>query len=580
MKAAIYARKSNDDNDKSDDNKSVTRQIKHAKAYAKSKGWTVDEEHIYVDDGISGAEYQNRPGLINLLAHVKEFDFLVMSESARFGRDMLRNATYLSNVLDSDVRVFYYLTNDEELAGTPEQKMMMLFKGYASDVERQKASHRSRDKAKQQFDNGKVTGGRVYGYDNCWVFKDGHKEIAPVGAEKPSDVSHAIYAINEEHANIICSIYKMYCDGFGITRIAKTLNGDPKYQDLSLKYFNGQSPNAPAHGTKKGVSSWPPSSIRKILNNERYIGQIPWGLHRKEYKHGTKVRTKQENPQQKFDENLVIIKPALWDKTQKRLKAVRGTYVRDNNGNLWGRPDTGRESRYLLTGFARCGCCKSSMTASYFKSGNKKVYHYICGHYKKRGSTVCSNNVKPKMGELDDIVLSNIEQTILTPDNVMYVVKQAAHKIKEQQQANPNKPKQLQKEITKLKLEVERFMAVIATGNAPDSILQQITERESRISLLEAELVKYSAPTDFSELDNKRLEKELSGRLSRFRELIYSDVPKARQAFRKLLNGSIVITPEPDGYSVSGETRLGALLHPATSACMASPRGFEPLLPP
>ena len=91
MKAAIYARKSNDDNDKSDDNKSVTRQIKHAKAYAKSKGWTVDEEHIYVDDGISGAEYQNRPGLINLLAHVKEFDFLVMSESARFGRDMLRN---------------------------------------------------------------------------------------------------------------------------------------------------------------------------------------------------------------------------------------------------------------------------------------------------------------------------------------------------------------------------------------------------------------------------------------------------------------------------------------------------------
>ena len=38
MKAAIYARKSTDDNDKNEENKSVTRQIDRAKAYAKAKG--------------------------------------------------------------------------------------------------------------------------------------------------------------------------------------------------------------------------------------------------------------------------------------------------------------------------------------------------------------------------------------------------------------------------------------------------------------------------------------------------------------------------------------------------------------
>lgn len=40
-----------------DEEKRVTRQIEHATAYALKKGWTVSEDHIYSDDGISGAEF-------------------------------------------------------------------------------------------------------------------------------------------------------------------------------------------------------------------------------------------------------------------------------------------------------------------------------------------------------------------------------------------------------------------------------------------------------------------------------------------------------------------------------------------
>jgi DNA invertase Pin-like site-specific DNA recombinase len=42
-------------------NRSITRQVEHAKAYALKKGWTVADEHVYVDDGISGAEFVKRP---------------------------------------------------------------------------------------------------------------------------------------------------------------------------------------------------------------------------------------------------------------------------------------------------------------------------------------------------------------------------------------------------------------------------------------------------------------------------------------------------------------------------------------
>jgi DNA invertase Pin-like site-specific DNA recombinase len=45
MIAAIYARKSTEQTGVADEQKSVTRQIDHARAYATSKGWTIAEEH-------------------------------------------------------------------------------------------------------------------------------------------------------------------------------------------------------------------------------------------------------------------------------------------------------------------------------------------------------------------------------------------------------------------------------------------------------------------------------------------------------------------------------------------------------
>jgi DNA invertase Pin-like site-specific DNA recombinase len=62
MIAAIYAHKSTEQLGVADEQKSVTRQIEHAKAYAQEKGWTLDDGLVFVDDGISGAEFANRPG--------------------------------------------------------------------------------------------------------------------------------------------------------------------------------------------------------------------------------------------------------------------------------------------------------------------------------------------------------------------------------------------------------------------------------------------------------------------------------------------------------------------------------------
>jgi DNA invertase Pin-like site-specific DNA recombinase len=47
MIAAIYARKSTEQSGVNDEERSVTRQVEHAKAYAVRKGWTLALEHIY-----------------------------------------------------------------------------------------------------------------------------------------------------------------------------------------------------------------------------------------------------------------------------------------------------------------------------------------------------------------------------------------------------------------------------------------------------------------------------------------------------------------------------------------------------
>src|SRR2546428_8896045 len=95
MIAAIYARKSTEQNGVADEQKSVARQVEHARAYAERKGWTVDDVHIYVDDGISGAEFANRPGFLRLMNALKPaapFNVLIMSEESRLGREAIETA--------------------------------------------------------------------------------------------------------------------------------------------------------------------------------------------------------------------------------------------------------------------------------------------------------------------------------------------------------------------------------------------------------------------------------------------------------------------------------------------------------
>ena len=146
--AAIYARKSTDQNDVADAEKSVTRQIERGAEYAAGKGWTVAKEHIYSDDGISGAEFTNRPGFVRLMNALKPrapFEVLILSELSRLGRVQLETGYAVKQLAQADVRIHSYLEAREIPLNTPTDTFLLSAVNFAAEIEREKARQRTYD---------------------------------------------------------------------------------------------------------------------------------------------------------------------------------------------------------------------------------------------------------------------------------------------------------------------------------------------------------------------------------------------------------------------------------------------------
>ena len=240
MHAAIYARRSTDQTGVADEAKSVTRQIEQARAYADRKGWTVDDAHVYSDDGISGAEFAKRPGFVRLMNALKPtapFQALIMSEGSRLGRESIETPYAVKQLVTAGVRVFFYLEDRERTLDSPTDKVMLSLTAFADELEREKASQRTRDALEQKAKAGHVTGGIVFGYDNERV--DGHVERR----------------INAAEAEVVREIFTLYASGVGLRGIAKRLNEK-----------GALSPRP--RGT--GPRGWAPSSLSEVLKRPLY----------------------------------------------------------------------------------------------------------------------------------------------------------------------------------------------------------------------------------------------------------------------------------------------------------------------
>ena len=170
MKCAIYARKSQDQSGVNEEAASVPRQIELARALAQERGWTVDETHIFTDDGIGGAEFEKRLGLVRLLNSLRPkpaFEILVVTDKDRLGREQFEASYNLKQISVAGVRIVEAKNGGREIRlDTPTDKLLISVANFAGELERDKASERTRDALAAKARRGYVTGGTVFGYRN------------------------------------------------------------------------------------------------------------------------------------------------------------------------------------------------------------------------------------------------------------------------------------------------------------------------------------------------------------------------------------------------------------------------------
>jgi len=560
--AAVYARKSTEQH-VADEEKSVTRQIELAVACAKTHGFEVTSEHIYIDDAISGAEFDRRPGLVRLLNALRPrapFTALVLADKDRLGREQFETNHILKQISLAGVRIFEYQNGGQEVRlESPIDKLIMSVSNFAAELERAKASQRTRDALQRKAQRGYVAGGTVFGYRNVPVLGDGGQR------------SHVLREVREDEATVVRSIFGMAAHGVGLRTIARTLNAEGM-----------RSPRA-----RPGRHhSWAPSSVRAILFNPLYKGAVVWGRTKKRDAWGRKKES--DRPVNEWVvaivEQLRVVSDELWANAHEALQSRQKAYGFKRGSP---RPAGALDSKYLLTGMVECGVCGGTIVQTWH--GRKPAYR--CWYNHSRGRAVCANALVVDMHLADDTVLQAITRDVLDPEVVGEALDLALRELEQPAAAGAARTDALKTELARLEGELIRYADAIADAGPLATILQAVKVREQRRDALRAELKTLATPGRTTARDASKIRAELTEYLQNWRDMACQGVAEARRLLRAVLVGRFVFTPvtPPPGlpprkgpgrkprliYELKGETSLSGLI--AGLICASSvvaPTGF------
>jgi DNA invertase Pin-like site-specific DNA recombinase len=557
MIAAIYARKSTDQSNVADEQKSVARQIDNARAFAALKGWTVDDAQVFCDDGISGAEFANRPGFLRLMNSLKPrptFQCLIMSEESRLGREAIETAYALKQIITAGVRVFFYLESRERTLGSATDKLLMSVTAFADELEREKARQRVSDAMLRKAKAGHNCGGRTFGYDNVDV-------PGPNGSR-----SHVVYRINQGEANVVRRIFDLAAMGEGLKAITKQLNIE---QLVSPRPQQGRS------------RSWAPSSVREILHREMYRGRRVWNKTKKRDSWGQ--RHQADRPASDWlaveDESLRIVSNAQWDAAHARMEGRRVAYQRWKRGEAGGQPNgKGVRGKYFLTGFGRCSTCGGSIQAVSRQSSNGRNFRYCCSTYWNRGASVCPNGRSLSMPLVDGAIHGLLRDEVLRPSVTERALDIAIERLARENN-DVSRQRRLETRLEQLTHELRNLTDTAARGGAVPAILAALVRADEERRRVERELAAIQSQT-VVDVSPRALRRQLRALVGDWSALLTDNVAEARPLLSLVLAGDrITFQPKDEGYELQvpvAVDRMLATLVPGLSRLqdeVASPNG-------
>ena len=345
-----------------------------------------NEEEI-VNNTISGTQVKNRTEFQRMIddALNSKIDIIIAKSISRFARNTLDTLKYVRELREHKVDVYFEKENIHTLELDSEM-FLTLYSAFAQ-AESESTSMNVKLGLKAKMKRGEYVGNvGCYGYN--WN-KD-TKELE----------------INEEEAEIVKDIFNWYIDGIGSYTISKMLN------DKGIKSHRGKK--------------WRPSSVRTILKNEKYVGDL---LNQKTYSVSPLTHKKVINfgEKEKYyvkDHHIAIIDRETWDKARGIYQKRSGKMLPD------GQKHNGKYSlKYAFSSKIECGICGANYVRRVNekrKDGTRKIYWacsrritYIenCNH----SIFVTEDNLKEIFIQIYNLI---IEKKHKTKDKLLNAIKE------------------------------------------------------------------------------------------------------------------------------------------------------------
>ena len=392
-----------------------------------------------------------------------------MSEESRLGREAIQVSYAFKQIIDSGVRLFFYMTDQERKLDNAMDKVMLSLSNFAAEMEREKASQRTYDAMFRKAKALHVTGNKVFGYDNVPVYSS---EANMDGTQRRQ---YVVRKISSEQSKVVVRIFELYASGFGLARIAKTLNED-------------RIP--PPHGGNLG---WCPTALRDILHRDLYRGVVLWNRTQAIQRGGTrKQRKRPESEWLRIEApELRIISQVVWEQVEERRTRNQRAYLRGEGGRILSRPSGEHShSKYLLSSLAKCITCGGSIVAikRTAKRGNPRTV-YRCAFHHKRGSSICSNNVEIRQDILDSAILHAISEAL--NERVLEAsVSAALQRIRSDQTKLPDQRVVIERGLSLIEARARRLLDIIGEGNGNTFCMKELDGLAERKEILAKNLSK------------------------------------------------------------------------------------------
>jgi site-specific DNA recombinase len=390
MRVALYVRVSTD---RQQHAQTIEQQVTQLRSYVVAhQGWTVAAEHVFRDDGYSGAKL-DRPGLDALRDHAARaaFDVVLVTAPDRLARNFVHQMVVLEELERRGVRVVFC---DRPLTDDPHEQLVTQIRGAVAEYERTLIADRMRRGRLARLRSGQLL---------PWTRAPYGYRLHP---ERPRDP--AAVQVDPVAAAIVQELFAAYAAG-GVT-----------LHTLAAQLTASGVP------TPTGRPIWRSTTIRNLLTNPAYKGQAASGrLRTTPARHrwsalapvGKGASTRVHPPQ----EWITVPVPALVAAEQFDLVARR----------LAANQRAARRSTihpYLLRGLVSCGVCRLSCSGVTRTATDTRYRYYRCRGKQARVSSgrasCCPARFIPAT-QLDELVWADLCAVLEQPQLVAQALQRA-----------------------------------------------------------------------------------------------------------------------------------------------------------